>query len=112
MTGTTSGGGVAGTTSNDAVKAEGDSKLTMTAPTVKAKGVGSSAGGFYGDYTVSNANVDAYPQYVEIESVNVTVQDGKRGDANGGNAGGIFGTLQVNTNYKIDWTNNKLFEAK
>ena len=112
VTGTTSGGGVAGTTSNDAVKAEGDSKLTMTAPTVKAKGVGSSAGGFYGDYTVSNANVDAYPQYVEIDSVNVTVQDGKRGDANGGNAGGIFGTLQVNTNYKIDWTNNKLFEAK
>ena len=112
VTGTTSGGGVAGTTSNDAVKAEGDSKLTMTAPTVKAKGVGSSAGGFYGDYTVSNANVDAYPQYVEIDSVNVTVQDGKRGDANGGNAGGIFGTLQVNTNYKIDWTNNKLFKAK
>ena len=111
VTGTTSGGGVAGTTSNDAVKAEGDSKLTMTAPTVKAKGVGASAGGVYGDYTVSNANVDAYPQYVEIDSVNVTVQDGKRGDANGGNAGGIFGTFKFNTDYTFDW-NNKLFNAK
>lgn len=111
VTGTTSGGGVAGTTSNEAVQAEGASKLIMTAPTVKAKGTGSSAGGFYGDYTVSNENVDAYPQYVEIDSVNVTVQDGKRGDANGGNAGGIFGTFKFNTDYTFDW-NNKLFNAK
>ena len=111
VTGAKSGGGVAGTTSNDAVQAEGNSnKLTMTAPTVKAKGVGSSAGGFYGVYTVSNANVNAYPQYVEIADVNVTVQDGKRGDANGGNAGGIFGTFKFNTDYTFDW-NNKSFKA-
>ena len=111
VTGTKSGGGVAGTTSNEAVQAEGASKLIMTAPTVKAKGTGSSAGGVYGDYTVSNENVDAYPQYVEIDSVNVTVQDGKRGDANGGNAGGIFGTFKFSTDYTFDW-NNKLFNAK
>ena len=99
VTGTKSGGGVAGTTSNDAVKAEGDSKLTMTASTVKAKGVGSSAGGVYGDYTVSNVSI--FPKYIEITNVSVTIQNGENNNENGGNAGGIFGTLQVKTNYTI-----------
>lgn len=110
VTGAASGGGVAGTTSNDAVQAEGDSKLTMTAPTVKAKGTGSSAGGVYGDYTVTNAN--KFPECIRVQKVNVAVIGGNYSIDNGGNAGGIFGKLCLNTaSYTIAFNNVDSGEA-
>lgn len=110
VTGAASGGGVAGTTSNDAVQAEGDSKLSLTAPTVKAKGTGSSAGGVYGDYTVTNAN--KLPECIRVQKVNVAVIGGNYSIDNGGNAGGIFGKLCLNTaSYTIAFNNVDSGEA-
>ena len=110
VTGAASGGGVAGTTSNDAVQAEGDSKLSLTAPTVKAKGTGSSAGGVYGDYTVTNAN--KLPECIRVQNVNVAVIGGNYSIDNGGNAGGIFGKLCLNTaSYTIAFNNVDSGEA-
>ena len=110
VTGVASGGGVAGTTSDEAVKAEGDSKLSLTAPTVKAKGKESSAGGVYGVYTVTNA--DKLPECIRVQNVNVAVIEGDYSIDNGGNAGGIFGKLCLNTSrYTIAFNNVDSGEA-
>lgn len=112
VNGAASGGGVAGITSNEAVQAEGDSKLSLTAPTVKAKGAGSSAGGFYGIYIVTNANANKLPECIRVQNVNVAVIGGNYSIDNGGNAGGIFGKLCLNTaSYTIAFNNVDSGEA-